>query len=256
MTFNEKYVKEMDAISLSEDFESRTAELMKQRVTGKEEKNLMKRKPVKVLAAAFAVIALLSVTAFALSYLLSAKEVAEKIGGKELAGLFESGTAEHQLVSDGTYDVIFLGKATGETLNKTEGFAAEEENSYAVFAVRRTDGTPLSLSDGMPFQLAPVIEDCMPYITWGVLEGATGCESEGVLYYLFKYENLEVFADRTVSIAIIGADMFPTAEILTLDENGKIIYGESYKGIKGIFELPMDKTKADPEAAEELLGNY
>ena len=40
------------------------------------------------------------------------------------------------------------------------------------------------------------------------------------------------------------------------DENGKVVYAEGYVGFKGIFDLPMDENKADPKAAEELLGNY
>ena len=50
--------------------------------------------------------------------------------------------------------------------------------------------------------------------------------------------------------------MFPGPEVLTMDENGKIVYAEGYMGIRGRFELPLDEAKADPEAAAELLGTY
>ena len=256
MTFKERYVKEMDEMSLSESFEVRTVNLMKQTAYREDEKAFMKRKTFKVFAVAIIIIALLSATVFAFSYLLSAKEVAENIGGEKLAGLFEDGEAETQTISNGVYDVVFLGKASGTRFNKTVGFEVEELRTYAVFAIKKTDGTPLSLTEGMPVQLAPVIEGYMPFMTWGVLEGASGMEKDGVLYYLFDYENLEIFADRTVSVVVLEPDMFPTSEILTLDENGSIIYGEGYDGIRGIFNLPMDESKADPEAAKELLGNY
>lgn len=257
MTFRELYVKEMDEISPSEGFEIRTANLMKQRAVRKDEKALPKRKPVKVLAAALAIIALLSVTAFAVSYYLSAREVAEYLGDKEIAEMFKDSVCEPQSVSNGTYDVTFLGVTTGARLNMTEGFEVEETRTYAVVAIRNSDGTPLSLIDGMPIQFAPVIEGCMPFQSWAILNfSASGLEREGVLYYLFDYENLEVFADRTVSIALLEGVMFPSPDVLTLDENGKVVYAEGYKGIRGVFDLPLDESKADPEAAAELLSTY
>ncbi len=257
MTFRELYTKEMDEISLSEGFETRTANLLKQKAKRKDETLLPKRKTIKVFAAVFAIIALFSLTVFAISYLLSAGEVAKYLGDKEIAGMFKDSECEPQTVSNGTYDVIFLGKTTGTLLNKTEGFECEEARTYAVIAIRSTDGTPLSLMNGTPVSTAPVIEGCMPFETWAILNmGARGLEREGILYYLFDYQSLEVFADRTVSIAVFEGNAFPTPDILTLDENGKVIYGEGYVGIKGIFDLLMDKTKADPEAAEALLGNY
>ena len=257
MTFRELYVKEMDEISPSEGFEIRTANLMKQRAVRKDEKALPKRKTVKVLAAALAIIALLSVTAFAVSYYLSAREVAEYLGDKEIAEMFKDSVCEPQSVSNGTYDVTFLGVTTGARLNMTEGFEAEETRTYAVVAIRNSDGTPLSLMDGMPISFAPVIEGVMPFQSWAILNfSASGLEREGVLYYLFDYENLEVFADRTVSIALLEGVMFPGPEVLTLDENGKVVYADGYMGIRGMFDLPLDESKADPEAASELLSNY
>ena len=257
MTFRELYVKEMNEISPSEGFEVRTANLMKQRAVRKDEKVLQKRKPIKVLAVVLAVIALLSTAAFAISYILSAREVADYLGEKEIAEMFKDSECEPQSVSNGTYDVTFLGTTTGAKLNNTEGFETEEARTYAVVAIRNSDGTPLSLMDGMPIQFAPAIEDCMPFQSWAILNfNASGLEREGVLYYLFDYENLEVFADRTVSIALLEGVMFPTPEVLTLDKNGKVVYADGYTGIRGMFDLPLDESKADPEAAAELLGSY
>lgn len=257
MTFREKYINEMNEVSFSEGFDIRTANLMKQRAIRKDEKVLQKRKPVKVLAVVLAIIALLSITAFAVSYILSAREVADYFGEKEIAAMFEDCEVKPQTVSNGTYDVTFLGSTTGAKINKTEGFEADETRTYAVVAIRNTDGTPLSLMDGMPISFAPVIEGCMPFQTWAILNfSASGMEREGILYYLFDYENLEVFADRTVSIALLEGVMFPGPDVLILDENGKVVYAEGYVGFKGIFDLPMDESKVDPKAAAELLSNY
>lgn len=255
MTFRELYVKEMDEITFSEGFEVRTANLMKQRAVRKDEKVLQKRKPMKVLAVVLAVIALLSTAAFAVSYILSAREVADYLGEKEIAEMFEDCDFEPQTASDGTYDVTLLGVTSGEKLNMTEGFECDEKRTYAVVAINKTDGTPLSLMEGMPLQLAPVVSGIAPTSIWNIGFGASGMEREGVLYYLFDYENLEIFAFGTVSIVAFEG-FFPTSDILTMDESGKTVYADGYTGFKGIFDLPMDENKADPKAAEELLGTY
>ena len=260
MTFREKYMSEMDSVTFSDGFEVRTANLMKMQRVENDRKDvtiLPKRKPVKVFAVALAIIVLLSSVAFAVSYYLSAKQVAEYLGDKAIAEMFEDSESVPQTVSNGTYDVTFLGETTGTKLNMTEGFEAEETRTYAVVAIRKTDGTPLSLMDGMPVNFAPVIEGVMPFQSCAILNfSASGLERDGILYYLFDYENLEVFADRTVSIALLEGVMFPGPDVLTMDESGKIVYAESYMGIRGMFELPLDESKADPEAAAELLSTY
>lgn len=255
MTFREKYVNEMDLVSFSEGFEIRTANLMEQRAERKDKKVLQKRKPAKVLAVVLAIIALLSITVFAISTLLSAREVANYLGEKEIAAMFEDSDFEPQTISDETYNVTLLGITTGEKLNMTEGFEADETRSYAVVAVSTTDGTPLSLIDGMPLQMAPIVSGIAPTKIWELGFGASGLEREGILYYLFDYENLEIFAFGTVSIVVFEG-FFPTPDILTVDENGNTVYADGYSGFKGMFELPMDKSKADPKAAEELMGNF
>lgn len=255
MNFKSKYQYEINTVVLSEDFTDNTVMLMKETARRKENE-FMKRKPLKVVLIAAVVMTMLSVTAFAVSYFLSASEVADYLGDKEIAALFKESECEPQTVSNGSYDVTFLGKTTGTLLNMTEGFECEETRTYAVIAIRNTDGTPLSPVDGMPVQSVPVIEGYMPFRTWSVMNSASGMQRDGVLYYLFDYENLEIFADRTVSIAVFEGAFFPTPEVLTMNEEGKIVYADGYEGIKGIFDLPMDKSKADPEAAAELLNNY
>ena len=79
-------------------------------------------------------------------------------------------------------------------LNMTDGFECEEARTYAVIAIRNSDGTPLSLMEGMTVQMAPDFEGCMPFQSWSILNfSASGLEREGILYYLFDYENLEIF---------------------------------------------------------------
>jgi hypothetical protein len=50
--------------------------------------------------------------------------------------------------------------------------------------------------------------------------------------------------------------MFPTNNIITSDSKGEIVYAEGYNGFKAVFELELDESKADPEAAAEFISQF
>ncbi len=254
MIFEEKYRKEIDEIKITESFRRDTVIAMQRAAEGKESL-LMKRKPIKVLIAAVVLILILTLSAFAIGYLLSADEVAEKVGDKEVAELFKEKDFKPETINNEEYTVTLHGVVFGKELNEADGVDISEGRSYAVISVARTDGTALNQIEGSPLQMVPVIEGYSPSTVWSLGISAFGLEHEGVLYYLFDYGDLEIFADRAVSIVVFEGH-FPTADILTMDEDGKTVYSETYRGFKGIFALEMDETKADPEAAEELLANF
>lgn len=142
-------------------------------------------------------------------------------------------------------------------LNMTDGFECEETRTYAVIAIRNSDGTPLSLMEGMPVQMAPVFEGCMPFQSWAILKFSARVSKERGFSIICLITRISrFFADRTVSIAVFEGAMFPGPEIFSVDEDGKIIYADGYEGFRGMFELPLDESKADPEAAAALLGSY
>ena len=41
-----------------------------------------------------------------------------------------------------------------------------------------------------------------------------------------------------------------------VDYNDIAVYAESYDGFKAVFELDLDKSKADPKAAAELMSQF
>lgn len=254
MKFKDKYKEELDSIVFSESFEKDTLGLLLQ---AKREANLMseKRKPFKIAVLVAAAVLLLSFSTFAVVSLLSASQVAQSVGEKELAQVFVEKDFTPQTVTGEVYSVTSLGMAPGKNIYELEGAQINENRSYAVWAVYRNDSEPLSLIDGSPIQVAPVIDGYRPSLLWEAGMGATGMEKDGVLYYLFDYTDLEAFADKKVSLMAFEGN-FPTADILTSDVNGKVVYADTYNGFKGVFELELDKSKADPEKAQEILGMY
>lgn len=254
MNFKDKYKEEIDDIVFSESFESDTAELLRQ---VKSEAYLMskKRKSLKVAALVVAAVLILSFSAYAVMQLLSASQVAQTVGEKELAQVLAQNDFTPVTVKGDTYSVTTLGMASGKNICELDGIQISEDRSYVVWAVYRNDSEPLSLVDGSPIQVAPVVDGYRPSLLWEVGMSASGTEKEGVLYYLFDYTDLEALADKKVSLMAFEG-FFPTADILTSDVNGKVVYAEDYSGFKGVFELDLDESKADPVKAREILGMY
>lgn len=256
MTFKDKYKEDLLSLSFADNFEEKTVELLK---AAQREDDLMsyKRKPLKVAVLVLVAMLLLSFGAYAVISLLSASQVAEQIGGKELAVLFEESNSDPVTVKGDVYSVTFMGTAPGENLYSYEenGPMVSEDATYAVWAVYRNDGEPLDQMAGSPIQVIPVMDGYRADALFSMGMSATGFEKDGVLYYLLNCTDLEVFADKNVKLMAFEG-MFPTADILTANDSGEVIYAENYNGFKAVFELDLDESKADPEAAAELMSQF
>lgn len=255
MKFEEKYKNEIDSLSFSSDCENRLVNALKKAEEGKDVILVVKnRKTLRLLAAVISAVLLLSLTAYAAVTLLSTREVADELQMGELNDKWKQ-TEKFPLASGNEeYTVSVLGYAPDTELNIIDGEATEENRTYLVVSIAKTDGTPLSQAEGMPFQISPLVEGYEPWKVnlWTFGSGANGLEKNGVLYYLFETADLEIFSDKTVYIA--AYEGFLPDGALTMKEDGTIAYRDGYTGFKAIFELPLDESKADPEAVKELLS--
>ena len=252
MNIKNIYKNEIDSVCFSKNFDSVTALRCIEESRRKGTDALNKGKTVKVLIMIAIMLVLLSTSVFAVTYLLSAKEVAEKTGNSDVAKIFNEENFEIVTVHDKGYYVSFHGIVSDKELVYFGNEEAYEGRSYAVFSIAKDDGTALNLIDGMPLSFTPVIEGIRTDIAFALTESASGTEKDGVLYYLFDYQDLEIFADKNVSIAVFEG-FFPTPTIFTIDEEGVTSYSDDYTGFKGMFELPLDKSKANPEVAKLIL---
>ncbi|MBE6754739.1 MAG: hypothetical protein E7559_10405 [Ruminococcaceae bacterium] len=223
------------------------------------------KKLVKIIIAAAAAIALLTTTTFAISSLLSAKEVAAQVGNPAIAQAFEGDDAVsiNQTISAGGYDYTLLGISSGQRMDFFNDLPVESASSYVVLAVKRTDGTPIAPEDGIldrngneNISISPLVEGWAPHQVnaWTLSCAGHGLTVGGVRYYLFDYANLELFADRQVYLAVYEG-LAPSTSVFTMDETGAIDYAEGYEGVRAMFTLPVDPSKADRAAAEQLLAD-
>lgn len=232
----------------------------------------MKKRKLTVAAAVVLAAACLGGGVYAAGVLLNAPQAAEAMGESDVAALFEGdeAVAVNQTQSDAGYDVTLLGLATGEHLTDTwsSGWTdGEPENgtTYAVVAVRKSDGTPMpevtdAADDFYPSETfaQPVLAipelDPMAYTLH--VEGIY-MTADGVRYLLVACDNVEIFADRDVVLCVsTGGSGFSNFAFHYDEATGAIAAKPDYAGVNLVFDLPLDAAKADPAAAQAFLDEW
>lgn len=213
----------------------------------------VKFKRIAVLVAA--VVCLVGTSVYAAIHLMNAKEVADSLGDKKLAGFLNSDENAYDTVSDGKYSATVLGIVSGENLSDFESSSWEifAERTYAVVAVERTDGSFMTYDDEI--LVTPLIEGLSPwkYNIFSMNGGYVANIIDGVLYRIIEFDSVEYFADRNVYIAVVS-EPFLNNNSYSFDEaTGKISPKEDYDGTNILIKLNLDNSKADPEKAREYL---
>jgi hypothetical protein len=79
--------------------------------------------------------------------------------------------------------------------------------------------------------------------------------ADGVLYRIIECDDISIFADRGVYIGI-HEGYFPNNRVFLLDERtGELSVNPEYDGFCALFDLPLDKSLADPVKAQVFLDD-
>ena len=216
----------------------------------------MKKMNLKAVLLAAAVVAAMSVTAYA-AITLAPRDVAQRAGNEALAAAFEGEDAitVNETKTVGDYNVTLMGLVSGTGLSRVESLpdSVDQDKTYAVLAYARTDGA--DITEGVPdLTVSPLVEGYAPWRlnAWTLGGGVSSFAQEGVLYYLFECDNVEPFADHTVYLAVYpGTHTPPSAELFGFEDATGVI---TSKGEAALFSLPLDESKANAQKAEELAG--
>lgn len=220
-------------------------------------------KPRVAVAAAAVFFAVGSLSAYAAYRYLSPSQVAEHITREgTLADAFESESAVYinETQTTGGYDVTFLGTVSGKDLKGAfeDTQEVQEKKSYAVVAIAKSDGTPMPGvmdPDYHTFCVSPLIHGkSFSEINNAVLHaGVSGFVQEGIQYELLECDDLEIFADRGVSLGVVENFGNESSAFFYNGNTGIYTRNTEYEGINALFELPLDPEKADKTAAESYF---
>lgn len=233
----------------------------------KERKSMKNKKrfPAAVLAAA-CVLALGSVTAVAAHRYLSPDEVATEVNDGTLKEAFLSGDAVlvNETQESGGYRITLMGSVAGRNisdyLETDDAGDVQEDKIYTVVAIERADGTPMpdTASDEYGkecFYTSHYIRGLDPkeYSIMSMGGGYTELVKDGITYRLMSMDNIEMFADRGIYVGVSTGPFYDVDAYRYDESTGSISRNEDYDGVNALFELPVDKSKADPAAAAAYL---
>lgn len=225
-----------------------------------EMKRLTKGKMTAVVTAVC--VLFMTVTAAAAARYLTARQVAEQNGNKEIAAAFQAEDAVeiNESREAGDYRFTLLGIASGKALIQSDisDSVSDLSGIYAAIAIERLDGRPIDMNTDyseMNFFISPLIQGLEPwqYNIASMNGGYHDNVIDGVLYRLILCDDIIKFADRKLYLCISNTIFFESAAYHYDEVTGEIRENEEYNGINLLFDLPIDPEKADPVAAEEYL---
>lgn len=250
----EDYRATFDAIPFSEDFQQRTVELLTRSQTDGKDEPMKATRRMKAIPIAAAIAAMLTISVAAAVLWLTPSQTAQMLDDPALAAAFESEDAiviDEVIESEG-YTFRLAGVVSGAGLSD---FASDldEEKTYVVASLSHTDGTPIEEA-GFDFAFTPLVAGYQPRSvnTWTLGGGANAFVYEGTAYYLYELASIEMFADRTVYFAMYEGGV-PGPNIFAMAEDGSISFMEDYDGPHALFTIPLDESKANPEAVARFF---
>ena len=267
-----EYRAAIDAVRLSEDFQERTVRRLEQQV--RKEPPAMKKTRTLLFAACLAAVLIGSVAAAV--HMLTPGEIQLKVGGREPAPLVPGEVAafhgnetlaaafagEDAVVLDqtaecGEYTFRLAGMVSGAGLSD---FCpdADASRSYLVVSRARTDGTPIQEAAITDYTVTPLVAGCLPWQVniWTLGGSVSAFLRDGVVYYIYEFDSIEMFAGHTVYLAVYEGGRVPSAEVMTMAEDGSISYNPDFTAPHAIFEVPLDASKADPAAVDAFLSQF
>ena len=215
-------------------------------------------KKYKIIIAAVVCALMMTITVSAAVMLLSPSQIADRLGDSSLSQAFASEDAVivNESIQTGDYIITFLGMVSGRDISTyLAGTDTSEEYTYAAVSVERADGGEIRQEDGCPVSVTPLVTGYQPWVVnlFSLANGANGYVENNVYYYLFSCNNLEFFADHEIALYAYTGHA-PSSEIFSYDaETGEIDYADGYDGVRAVFELELDSSKADPAKVRELL---
>lgn len=250
------YRAAFDQVKFREEFQRETVDLLLAKAGQRQEKEnvTMNTKHLKRMPLIAAVAAALIVSAAAATLLLRPADVARYAGNDALAAAFESpdATVIDQSVESGDYRFTFAGLVSGAGLSGlTE--EADTQRSYAVVAVQRVDGQPMGDEEQSNITATPLVSGYLPWSVnaWTLNGGYTRFVQDGVTYYLYEYDSLELFAGRPVYMAVYEGGA-PNAGLFDIAPDGTISFKAGMSEPHALFTIPLDASKADSEAVAKF----
>lgn len=213
------------------------------------------------VAAAIAILVVGSASAYAAYRYLTPSQVAEQITEDgALAKAFESKDAimVNETQKTAGYNITLMGIVSGKNLSSVTSEAVDQTKTYAVAAIAREDGKAMPDNTDDNYQTF-----CVSALVHGkrfqnvnnaaLNAGVTSFVQDGVQYELLECDNLEMFANQGVYMGIVESFGNESQAFVMNKKTGDYTVNKDFDGMKALFTIPLDKSKADDAAAEQYF---
>ena len=218
-------------------------------------------KPLKVALLAAALAGLLSFTAFAVYRFVLPKTLEDtlNLASPQIYTVIDTASAsadtlfiENKTVHTGGYAVTFEAVARGTCMNDIykNGEPLRPEKTYAVFSVKKEDGTDVGSSE-LCLGYCVSLKGYAPNPSMFPAELLSQTEN-GVVYAACDVTSALPFANRELTVSLADRHVV-TPEILRMDENGNAYFTESYHGLAAQFTLRLPADAADNAKQERYM---
>lgn len=228
------------------------------------------RRKLKAVLIAAAMIVIFAVTTGAAYRFIVPKELEENLG---FTSQYVKTVIDTENVDEGSVQVLEKTvNANGYTVTFeaiVEGYAMRSsftdslkyithsvDKTYAIFTIRRDDGKQVFYNGADSLNASTLGYTLLLHgyapSTAMFHNDAGYYEENNVLYMACDITDAYMFADKELSIAIIG-QYFVDGTILRMNENGDFYYVDTYDGIKAMYDFDIDDKYADSEAAKSHM---
>ena len=213
------------------------------------------------VAAAIAILVVGSASAYAAYRYLTPSQVAEQITEDgALAKAFESKDAimVNETQKTAGYDITLMGIVSGKNLSSVTSEAVDQTKTYAVAAIAREDGKAMPDTTDDNYQTfcvsALIHGERFQNVNNAALNAeVTSFVQDGVQYELLECDNLEMFANKGVYMGIVESFGNESQAFVMNKKTGDYTVNKDFDGMKALFTIPLDKSKADDAAAEQYF---
>ena len=156
------------------------------------------------------------------------------------------------------YDITLMGIVSGKNLSSVTSGAVDQTKTYAVAAIAREDGKAMPDNTDDNYQTF-----CVSALVHGkrfqnvnnaaLNAGVTSFVQDGVQYELLECDNLEMFANEGVYMGIVESFGNESQAFVMNKKTGDYTVNKDFDGMKALFTIPLDKSKADDAAAEQYF---
>ncbi|MFT3984010.1 MAG: DUF4179 domain-containing protein [Lachnospiraceae bacterium] len=240
-------------------------QLSRRQITMKSRRNT--KRVFETIAAAAVIFILTGTTVFAAWHFLKPGEIADQLGNSTLSNAFEKEMPEqesvHPSISSGGYTFTLLGILSGEDITDLPYYSenVQKQRTYAVLAIQNSDGTPMpDTTDAaygkLSFFVSPLVKGLTPWqVNILTMNGAYAeTVMDGILYRMVECDDISVFADRGLYLAISTGTFYDTNAFVYNEQTGEVDANKSFDGASAVFNLEMDPSLADPEKAADYLA--